>query len=108
MNPKDQFPIQLNKARGHSVTLLGAISNRWDSVRYIKAKKTNTVNVLLWLESIEGFIDPEGAVMVIDNHRSHHSKAVAAKVSELKIQMLFLPPTASELNSIELIWGFFK
>ena len=40
--PKDQLiDVTLNKDRGKSITIIGAISNTWSELKYIVCKKTN-------------------------------------------------------------------
>ena len=49
--PKDDLiDITLNKERGHSRTIIGGISNKWEDLEYIITDKTNTPNVkdFLW------------------------------------------------------------
>ena len=71
MSKEHPVKLPLKRDRGHSVTLLGGISNRWLDCKYVLADKTNTPNVLRWLEYIRHDIGPEGAVVILDNHRSH-------------------------------------
>ena len=87
--------LPLKKERGHSVTLLGAISNRWDDCKYLLGDKTSSANVLRWLEYIRPHISPDGAVVILDNHRSHKTKAVLQLAYDLKLELFFIPPTCS-------------
>ena len=48
------------------------------------------------------------AVIVMDNHPSHHSHMVRDALADHGIQVLYLPPNASYLNPIERLWGYFK
>ena len=100
--------MTLNKERGHSITLLGGVSNKWNECQYILANKTTAINVVEWLDSISGSIDADGATVVIDNHRAHHTALVKSKAHELKLELLFMPATASEMNPQELVWANFK
>lgn len=49
-----------------------------------------------------------GAVVVLDNHLSHHSRIVKELFAELKCELLFLPPATSILNPIEVLWAHVK
>lgn len=49
-----------------------------------------------------------GDIVVMDNMRTHHAKAVRAVVEELKINVIFLPPYSPDLNPIEMMWSKIK
>ena len=64
----------LQQDRGESFTVLGAISNK-SSKAYIEfGCSTNTETVTKFFRNY--LKDHPGAVIVMDNHRSHHSRAV--------------------------------
>ena len=46
--------------------------------------------------------------MILDNHKAHRSKMVEQRAYKYGIKLMFMPPTASELNPIEVMWSFFK
>ena len=46
--------------------------------------------------------------MVMDNHAAHRSNETVNFAHSLGIEILFMPPTASELNPIERMWSYFK
>jgi transposase len=46
--------------------------------------------------------------VVLDNHPSHHTKAVTELAANLNFELMFLPPYSPELNSIEALWGIVK
>lgn len=50
----------------------------------------------------------DGDIVVMDNMRTHHSKAVKKVIEEYKINVLFLPPYSSDFNSIEKMWSKVK
>ena len=53
--------------------------------------------------------NPEKPIIVIlDNFRSHHSKAVKESAESLNIKLIFLPPYSPDLNPIEFIWKSVK
>ena len=106
--PKHELiDVSLNKDRGKSVTMIGGISNRWSCMEYILTEKTNVKCVTEFFEHLIGKIE-KGCVMVLDNHPAHTSKSIASKAHSMGIELLFLPPTASELNPIEVMWAYFK
>ena len=64
--------------------------------------------IILFLKSIRES-NPEKPIMVIlDNFRSHHSKAVKESAESLNIKLIFLPPYSPDLNPIEFIWKSVK
>ena len=121
MRPNNPIKLQLKKDRGHSITLLGGISNEWADCKYIQADKTSSENVVKWLEHIRPFIAPTGAVVILDNHKSHKSKLVTELAHEMNLELIYIPPTCSvsmtiafmtiflkEMNPVECTWGNFK
>ena len=106
--PKNELiDVSLNKDRGHSITIIGGISNRWPTLQYILTDKTNINNVEQFFKHIENTIQPE-CVMVLDNHAAHRSGRIKNLAHRMGIELLFMPPTASELNPVEKMWSYFK
>ena len=65
-------------------------------------------NVIAFIRKI-GDMNPEmEIIMILDNFRSHHSKAVAETAVMLNIRLIFLPPYSPDLNPIEFIWKSVK
>ena len=50
----------------------------------------------------------EDDIVVMDNMRTHHSKAVKKVIEELKINVIFLPPYSPDFNPIEKMWSKIK
>ncbi len=50
----------------------------------------------------------DGDIVVMDNMRTHHSKAVKKIIEEYKINVLFLPPYSPDFNPIEKMWSKIK
>ena len=99
--------VSLNKDRGKSITIIGGISNKWPTLQYVLTDKTNTVNVEKFFMHIEGIVRPK-CVMVLDNHPCHKSLRIRNLAHRMGIELLFMPATASELNPVEQMWGYFK
>ena len=51
---------------------------------------------------------PRATVLVLDNHRAHHSKVVSEYLGMKGYVVSFLPPYSSELNPIETVWSLMK
>ncbi len=49
-----------------------------------------------------------GDIVVMDNLRTHHIKAVGELLRCAGVEMLYLPPYSSDLNSIEKLWSKVK
>ncbi len=47
-------------------------------------------------------------IVVMDNMRTHHSKAVKKVIDELKIDVIYLPPYSPDFNPIENMWSKIK
>ena len=101
--------VALPADRGHSVTVLGAISNRGGWLKYRIAESTNKVDVIALIQMIEGQVeDKDETLLVMDNHSAHHSLDVKDHPADCDIPSLFLPVYSSPLNPIEHVWSCFK
>jgi transposase len=71
---------------------------------------TDTDSVLLFLRHfVASITEPiRSVVLVMDNHRAHHSDRVAAYCLRVRLRLKFLPPYSSPLNPVERIWGQVK
>ena len=50
----------------------------------------------------------EADIIVMDNMRSHHAKAVKRLLDSSKVTYLYLPPYSPDLNPIEKMWSKLK
>ena len=53
-------------------------------------------------------LDKEKDVLIMDNMRTHHAKAVQAVLAASGVKGLFLPPYSPDLNPIEQLWSKMK
>ena len=107
--PKDDpINVRLNKTRGKSVTVFGAISTDFKQAEFMLAEKTTILNFKKFLDKIRPHIKEKETVMILDNHSAHKSVTARNYAHKLGIKLCFLPPTASELNPIERMWSYFK
>jgi hypothetical protein len=76
MNPDDPINFQLAKGPGHSVTIIGAISNKNSEVLYYNfAHRTTADTVQKFTRSLLRHMeDPDEAVMVWDNSKCHNDQ----------------------------------
>ena len=79
-------------------------------LRYSLAKSTNKEDFLQFLkEKIDNYSSyPRSTVLVMDNHRAHHSKVVTEWLAEKQYVSAFLPVYSSEFNPIERVWAMLK
>lgn len=52
-DPKDRISIKLHEFRGSSVTIFGAISNRWAWFEHMTADRTNQDNLAVFLDQLK-------------------------------------------------------
>ena len=74
-----------------------------DNTTYITAETVET-----FLQRLKDMTLDIPIVVVMDNARYQHCKAVMNKAEELGIELLFLPPYSPNLNIIERLWKFTK
>lgn len=84
--------IRLNGKTAHTVYQGGTTAERF--TEYLK-------NILL--PTLSG-----DDIIVMDNMRFHHAKAVKKILDESGIQYLYLPPYSPDLNPIEKMWSKIK
>ncbi len=65
-------------------------------------------NIILFLKTIRESNPEKPIKVILDNFRSHHSKAVTDSAESLDIKLIFLPPYSPDLNPIEFIWKSVK
>ena len=90
--------------------MIGALFMKEESLRYSFAESTNKGAFLEFLQKrVHQFVKyPRSTVLVLDNHRAHHSKLVTDWLQEKQYVISFLPPYSSELNPIETVWCLMK
>ena len=84
--------IQLNGETAYTTYSGGTTSERF--VDYLR-------NILI------PTLSPD-SVVVMDNMRSHHAKAVKQLLDSSKVTYLYLPPYSPDLNPIEKMWSKLK
>jgi len=53
------------------------------------------------------YLNPD-SVLVMDNMKSHHAKAIKQLLEKAKVRYVFLPPYSPDLNPIENLWSKVK
>lgn len=71
--------------------------------------RINAQSTIALLKELEGRHPAAASIYVIcDNARYYRSKAVKAYLESSRVELVFLPPYAPNLNLIERLWKFFK
>lgn len=108
-SPKGKTPtIHLN-ARRTSMSMISAITNR-GKVRFMVYKDSMSPQRLIrFMKQLTKDVGRK-VFLIVDNLRTHHSKAVRAWVSEHieEIELFYLPPYSPELNPDEYLNGDVK
>ena len=73
-------------------------------------KSTKKEEVLAFIEELlaKAPVSLERIRLVLDNHSSHRSRLLKDFFAAKNVQVLFLPPYSSPLNSVERVWAYFK
>ena len=50
----------------------------------------------------------DNSVLIMDNMKSHHAKAIKQLLEKAKVRYVFLPPYSPDLNPIENLWSKVK
>jgi transposase len=91
------------------MTLIGALGGTPCKFIYRLYSSTNSENMVDFLEHIEShFPAGHNTVLVLDNHRAHHSKKVTKELEQYCFDTLFLPAYSCQLNPIERLWAQIK
>ena len=112
--PEDPVLVEIAATRGENFTLIGALTGPLEhKFLYQIYKTTNSSNTVSFIKYLLTQFDPDALqekklVLVLDNHRAHHSNAVRDLTEGKNIEILFLPPYSCRLNSIETVWAQVK
>ena len=71
---------------------------------------TNSEEFELFLEKLRTFhenaYDCESAILIMDNHKVHHSKAIQKVFGNFKV--LYTPSYSGHLSGVEVLWSLLK
>ena len=87
--------------------MLGAISTHYDQVVYTMDSSTSTASVSGFFQELRRHTAKD-AVIVLDNHGSHHAGPVRDLMTKYRYSGLYLPVGSSDLNPVERIWSIMK
>ena len=89
---------------------MAALSSKTSRLHWSLTRSTNKEDFLEFLKlKIHPFVKyPRSTVLIMDNHRAHHSTIVTEWLKQKNYVVHFLPPYSSELNPIETAWAILK
>jgi transposase len=97
---------------GHKCTnVLGAVDPLKGCVHSALMDHLTHVEFQTFLETlIDHYTGPGKIILVLDNARFHHAKALQPFLDHVKskLELLFLPPYSPDLNPIERFWKFLR
>ena len=89
--------------------VLGAVNAITNKLHYVcNETYIDAITVCQLLKDISKSYKGKNITLVMDNARYQKCRLVMATASELKIDLLFLPPYSPNLNIIERLWKFIK
>jgi transposase len=100
--------LYLKTAAGRNrINVLGAVDALAKEVTIMdNTTYVTTETIISFLEKLREDSQDTPIVIVMDNARYQHCKAVEERAKQLNIEILFLPPYSPNLNVIERLWKF--
>lgn len=91
-----------------STTILSSVRLNGETAYTTYQGGTTSEKFVDYLKNVLAPTFHEDDIVVMDNMRTHHSKAVQNAIEELKINVIFLPPYSPDFNPIEKMWSKIK
>ena len=91
------------------VTINGALDAETQDIVIQEDQVLNAEHTIKFFKKIESnYPKAEVIYVILDNAGYYKGKKINAYLEESKIELLYLPPYAPNLNLIERVWKFFK
>lgn len=100
----DSAPLNTPK----NTTILSSVRLNGETAYTTYQGGTTSEKFIDYLKNVLAPTLHEGDIVIMDNMRTHHSKAVIKVIEELKINVIFLPPYSPDFNPIEKMWSKIK
>ena len=101
--------VQLPKSRGHSITVIGALSiQRGHILTNVFTGSNNTGTFSQFILQLKEICAGTKTVVVMDNLSVHHANDVVKLFDENHFVAKFLPTYSCDLNPIEKVWHLLK
>jgi transposase len=107
---KGQQRIIPTYGKHEGVKLIGILNYETGHVHCIQEEKYDVEVFLKFLKDVLKLYPTGKIVMILDNARIHHSKAIQPFLldNNNRLQLEFLPPYSPNLNLIEGLWKWLK
>lgn len=106
---KGQTPIVKTSGQRQKINAISAVS---PNGKFWFVLYTCKFNSELFIEFLKNFLKGrrKPVILILDGHPSHRSNSVAKFIQETKgkLQLVFLPPYAPDLNPDEFVWKHLK
>ncbi len=100
----DKAPL----SKPQSTTILSSVRLNGETAYTTYQGGTTCEKFIDYLKSVLAPTLNEGDIVVMDNMRTHHAKAVKKVIDELQINVIYLPPYSPDFNPIENMWSKIK
>ncbi len=103
---KGKTPVVTTSGQRQAINAISALSNKSGFWYHVFDGKFNADKCIECLKSFQkGRNSP--VILIVDGHPVHKSKKVTDYIESLegKVEMVFLPPYAPDLNPDELVWN---
>ena len=91
------------------VTLNGALNSETNDIHVRAEQVLNSANTVEYFKGIEAaYPEAKRIYISLDNAGYYRGKKIKSYLENSKIELLYLPPYAPNLNLIERVWKFFK
>lgn len=100
----DKTPLNTPK----STTILSSIRLNGKTAYTTYQGGTTNDKFIDYLKNVLAPTLHDGDIVVMDNMKTHHSKAVRSVIDKLHINVVYLPPYSPDFNPIEMMWSKIK
>lgn len=100
----DKAPLNTPK----NTTILSSIRLNGQTAYTTYQVGTNKDKFIDYLKNVLVLTLHDGDIVIMDNMRTHHAKAVREVIDNLKINVIYLPPYSPDFNPIEKMWSKIK
>ena len=100
----DKVPLNTPK----NTTILSSIRLNGQTAYTTYQGGTNKDKFIDYLKNVLAPTLQDGDIVIMDNMRTHHAKAVREVIDNLKINVIYLPPYSPDFNPIEKMWSKIK
>lgn len=102
--------IKTKQSKRERQTFFGCVAIQTGQVVAKRADKGNAKTFKSFLKKVLHDFKDKKVVMVLDNVRYHHAKALKPflEKNKSKIQLIFLPPYSPDFNPMERVWWYMR